>query len=157
MPAVTCHLPHQHLFLCPSAGASAAPALPSFPLSPFYPAPASPSPAHPMVLVGSDRGELGLWEDEGLEVLRGGGVLAGRVDVDDVKPRLVTVHRVQDHLDNRVRKVGNDDALNVAESSWVFEELRKTVVALTENQDGHQPQMILLMSTLQYHIFCEVD
>ena len=65
-----------------------------------------------MVLVGGDRGELGLGEDEGLEVFGGGGVLAGGVDVDDVKPWLVAVHRVQDHLENRVRKVGNGDELN---------------------------------------------
>ena len=97
-----------------------------------------------MVLVGGDRGELGLGEDEGLEVLGGGGVLAGGVDVDDVKPRLVAVHRVQDHLENRVSKVGNGDALNVAEPSGLLERLRENPSSPNkENQDGHQSHMII--------------
>lgn len=51
-----------------------------------------------MVLVGGDRGELGLRENESAEVLGGGGVLPRWVDVDHVQPRLVLVHRVQNHL-----------------------------------------------------------
>ena len=51
-----------------------------------------------MVLVGGDRGELGLWENESAEVLGGGGVLPRWVDVDHVQSRLVLVHRVQNHL-----------------------------------------------------------
>ena len=52
----------------------------------------------PMVLVGGDRHELGLGEDEGPEVLRSGHVFRLRVDVDDVKARLIAVHRVEDDL-----------------------------------------------------------
>ena len=52
-----------------------------------------------MVLVGGDRGELGLRENESAEVLGGGGVLPRGVDVDHVQPRLVLVHRVQNHLE----------------------------------------------------------
>ena len=51
-----------------------------------------------MVLVGGDRSELGLRKNESAEVLRGGGVLPRGVDVDHVQPRLVLVHRVQNHL-----------------------------------------------------------
>ena len=51
-----------------------------------------------MVLVGGDRGELGLRENESAEVLGGGGVLPRGVDVDHVQSRLVLVHRVQNHL-----------------------------------------------------------
>ena len=51
-----------------------------------------------MVLVGSDGGELGLREGEGLEVLLAVGHLAPRRDVDHMEARLVAVHRVQDHL-----------------------------------------------------------
>ena len=52
----------------------------------------------PMVLVGGDRHELGLGEDEGPEVLCPGHVFRLRVDVDDVKARLIAVHRVEDDL-----------------------------------------------------------
>ena len=51
-----------------------------------------------MILVGGDGGELGLGEDEGLEVLRQRDVLRLGVDVDGVKTRLVLVHRVQYNL-----------------------------------------------------------
>ena len=51
-----------------------------------------------MILVGGDRCELGLGEDEGLEVLRCVNILSRWVDVDDMKARLVAVHRVQYHL-----------------------------------------------------------
>ena len=51
-----------------------------------------------MVLVGSDGGELGLREGEGLEVLLAVGHLAPRRDVDHMEARLVAVHRIQDHL-----------------------------------------------------------
>ena len=51
-----------------------------------------------MVLVSGDSSELGLGEDEGLEVLRGAGVLAPGVDVDHVQAGLVAVLRVQYHL-----------------------------------------------------------
>ena len=47
-----------------------------------------------MILVSRHRHELALREDEGLEVLRGLGILAPGVDVDHVQPRLVAVHRV---------------------------------------------------------------
>ena len=52
-----------------------------------------------MILVSSHRCELGLGEDDGLEVLGEGGVLPRGVDVDHMEPRLVPVHRVQDDLD----------------------------------------------------------
>ena len=45
-----------------------------------------------MVLVGSDGSELGLREDERLEVLLRVGDLAARGDVDHVEARLVPVH-----------------------------------------------------------------
>ena len=106
-----------------------------------------------MVLVGGDRGELGLWEDEGLEVLGGGGVLAGGVNIDDVKPRLVAVHRVQDHLENRVSKVGNGDALNVAEPSGLFEELRENRYRPYRKPRWSPISHDTLMNTLQSHIF----
>ena len=51
-----------------------------------------------MILVRGDRHELGLGEDEGLEVLGCAGVLAAGVDVDHVEARLVAVHRVEDHV-----------------------------------------------------------
>ena len=51
-----------------------------------------------MVLVGGDCSELGLREDESLEVLRQRHVLGLRVDVDGVKTRLIFVHRVQYYL-----------------------------------------------------------
>ena len=51
-----------------------------------------------MILVSRHRHELALGEDEGLEVLRGAGVLAPGVDVDHVQAGLVAVHRVQYHL-----------------------------------------------------------
>ena len=51
-----------------------------------------------MILVRGDRHELGLGEDEGLEVLGGAGVLAPGVDVDHVEARLVAVHRVEDDV-----------------------------------------------------------
>ena len=51
-----------------------------------------------MVLVGGDGGELGLGEDEGLEVLRQRHVLRLGVDVDCMETRLVLVHRVEDYL-----------------------------------------------------------
>ena len=53
---------------------------------------------YPMVLVGSDGGELGLREGEGLEVLLAVGHLAPRRAVDHMEARLVAVHRIQDHL-----------------------------------------------------------
>ncbi len=51
-----------------------------------------------MILVGGDRHELGLWEDEGAEVLCLRDVLRLRADVNDVEPRLISVHRVEDDL-----------------------------------------------------------
>ena len=51
-----------------------------------------------MVLVRRDSHELGLWEGEGLEVLRLRGVLLPGAVVDDMEPRLVAMHRVQDDL-----------------------------------------------------------
>ena len=56
------------------------------------------SDTHPVILVSRHRHELALGEDEGLEVLRGAGVLAPGVDVDHVQAGLVAVHRVQYHL-----------------------------------------------------------
>ena len=57
-----------------------------------------------MVLVGRDGREFRLGEDEGAKVFRARRVLGALVDVDDVKPRLVAVHRVQNDLraDRRV-------------------------------------------------------
>ena len=51
-----------------------------------------------MILVSRHSHELALWEDEGLEVLRGLGVLAPGVYIDHVQAGLVAVHRVQYHL-----------------------------------------------------------
>ena len=51
-----------------------------------------------MILVGCNRREPCLLEEEGLEVLRGGVELPPGRDVDHVEPGLVPVHRVQDHL-----------------------------------------------------------
>ena len=45
-----------------------------------------------MILICRHRHELCLWEDEGLEVLRGVVVLTGGVDVDHVEARLISVH-----------------------------------------------------------------
>ena len=52
-----------------------------------------------MVLVRRDSHELGLREGEGLEVLRLRGVLLPEAVVDDMEPRLVAMHRVQDDLE----------------------------------------------------------
>ena len=57
-----------------------------------------------MVLVGCDGHEFGFCEDEGFEVFRLGVVLSLRSDVHDVEPRLVLVHRVQDHLQLQSRE-----------------------------------------------------
>ena len=59
----------------------------------------------PVVLVGGDRHEFGLWEDEGPEVLRPRHVFRLRVDVHDVEARLVAVHRVEDDLNTTRRHV----------------------------------------------------
>lgn len=59
-----------------------------------------PSHTHQLVLISSDGSEDGLDEDKGAELLRleveqrGGVVLL----LDDVDPRLVLVHRVEDNL-----------------------------------------------------------
>lgn len=59
-----------------------------------------PSPTHQLVLISSDGSEDGLDEDKGAELLRleveqrGGVVLL----LDDVDPRLVLVHGVEDNL-----------------------------------------------------------
>ena len=59
----------------------------------------------PVILVGGDRHELGLWEDEGAEVLCLRDVLRLRADVNDVEPRLISVHRVEDDLKTKRRKL----------------------------------------------------
>ena len=57
-----------------------------------------------MILVSCHCHELGLREDEGLEVLRGAGVFSPGVDIDHMKSWLVTMHRVEYHLDNIIIK-----------------------------------------------------
>ena len=71
-------------------------------------------PTYPMVLVGGHRCELGLREDKSFEVLGCLPVLAGGVDVNHVKPRLVPVHRVQDHLQTDIVKL--DFSVNLVET-----------------------------------------
>ena len=60
---------------------------------------------HPVILVGCDGHEFGFSEDEGFEVFRLRVVLSLRSDVHNVKPRLVFMHRVQDHLQVQNRKI----------------------------------------------------
>jgi hypothetical protein len=57
------------------------------------------SDPYPMVLVCRDRHEFGFRKCESLEVLRLRCVLLPRAVKDDVQPRLVAVHRVQDDLE----------------------------------------------------------
>lgn len=58
---------------------------------------------HQLVLVGSDRCENRLWEDERPELLRLQVEQRGRVVLllDDVHPGLVLMHRVQNDLQRR--------------------------------------------------------
>lgn len=58
---------------------------------------------HQLVLVGSDRRENRLWEDERPELLRLQVEQRGRVVLllDDVHPGLVLMHRVQNDLQRR--------------------------------------------------------
>lgn len=51
-----------------------------------------------MVLVGRDGREFRLGEDEGTEILRLRRVLVALVNVNDVETRLVSVHGIQDDL-----------------------------------------------------------
>ena len=62
-------------------------------------------PTDPVILVGCDGHELGLWEDEGSEVLCLRYVLSLRVDVNDVESRLIAVHRVEDDLRTKRRQL----------------------------------------------------
>ena len=57
---------------------------------------------HSMILISSHRHELGLREDEGLEVLRGARVFTPGVDIDHMKSWLVTMHRVEYHLEYNI-------------------------------------------------------
>ena len=57
-----------------------------------------------MILVRGDRHELGLGEDEGLEVLGGAGVFSPGVDIDHMKSWLVTMHRVEYHLEHIIEE-----------------------------------------------------
>ena len=50
------------------------------------------SQTYSVILICRNCHELRLREDEGLEVLRGVVVLPGRVDVDHVEARLISVH-----------------------------------------------------------------
>ena len=59
------------------------------------------SPAHLLVLIGGDANELGLLEDVRPE--RGVGQLDDVIGSDEVKSRLVLVHRVQDGLQKEER------------------------------------------------------
>ena len=56
-----------------------------------------------MILISSHRHELGLREDEGLEVLGGAGVFSPGVDIDHMKSWLVTMHRVEYHLEHNIK------------------------------------------------------
>lgn len=61
--------------------------------------PMSCGATHPVVLIGGHGCELGLCEDEGLEVLLGVALaVLARVHEDHVEPGLVAVHGVEDDL-----------------------------------------------------------
>lgn len=65
-------------------------------------------PTHPVVLIGCHGRELGLREDEGLEVLLGVALtVLARVHKDHVESGLVAVHGVENDLRGQgvVRKV----------------------------------------------------
>ena len=53
---------------------------------------------YPVILVSSYGCELSLRENDCFEVLGDVGVFARGVDVDHVKSRLVSMHRVENHL-----------------------------------------------------------
>lgn len=65
--------------------------------------------AHLLVLVGCDCGELGLREGEAVYALSRQrldlGQIQPRVVADDVNPGLVLVHRLQDDLEEEVKKM----------------------------------------------------
>lgn len=84
-----------------SPGTSGATQPPIPPLS----LPRAPLPPHPVVLIGSHGGEARLLEDEGFEVLlRVFLAVFPGVHVDHVKTRLVSVHGVQNDLNDKTSK-----------------------------------------------------
>lgn len=58
-----------------------------------------------MILVGCDGCKLGFRKNECAEVFGYGGVFSFAVDVDDVEPGLVPVHRVENNLVGRHERI----------------------------------------------------
>lgn len=88
----------------PAPGAPAPVVPPRGPQPPFS-LPPAPLPPHPVVLVGGHGREARLLEDEGFEVLlRVFLAVFPGVHVDHVKTRLVSVHGVQNDLNDKTSK-----------------------------------------------------